>query len=46
VVERTFSWFARNRRLSKDYENLADTFAAFVAIASIRLALKRIARLA
>ncbi len=25
VVERTFSWFGRNRRLAKDYENLADT---------------------
>ena len=23
VVERTFSWFGRNRRLAKDYENLA-----------------------
>ena len=23
-VERTFSWFGRNRRLAKDYENLAD----------------------
>lgn len=44
VVERTFSWFGRNRRLAKDYENLADTLAAFVAIASIRLALKRLAR--
>ena len=33
-------------RLAKDYENLADTLAAFVAIASIRLALKRLARLA
>ena len=46
VVERTFSWSGRNRRLAKDYENLADTLAAFVAIASIRLALKRLARLA
>ena len=46
VVERTFSWIGRNRRLAKDYENLADTLAAFVAIASIRLALKRLARLA
>lgn len=46
VVERTFSWLGRNRRLAKDYENLANTLAAFVAIASIRLALKRIARLA
>jgi hypothetical protein len=23
VVERTFSWFGRNRRLAKDFENLA-----------------------
>ncbi len=27
VVERTFSWFGRNRRLAKDFENLAATFA-------------------
>ncbi len=46
VVERTFSWFGRNRRLAKDYENLADTLAAFVTVAAIRLALKRLARLA
>ena len=45
VVERTFSWLGRNRRLAKDYENLASTLAAFVAVASIRLALKRLARL-
>ena len=36
VVERTFSWFGRNRRLAKDYENLADTLLAFVSIASSR----------
>ena len=30
VVERTFSWFGRNRRLAKDYETLAHTLAAFV----------------
>jgi transposase len=46
VVERTFSWFGRNRRLAKDYENLADTLVAFLALASIRLALKRLDRLA
>ena len=46
VVERTFSWFGRNRRLAKDYENLADTLAAFVALAAIRIALKRLARMA
>lgn len=44
VVERTFSWFGRNRRLAKDFENLADTLAAFVTIASIQLAIRRLAR--
>ena len=37
VVERTFSWFGRNRRLAKDYENLADTLAAFVTLAANKL---------
>jgi transposase len=27
VVERTFSWFSRNRRHAKDFENLAETLA-------------------
>ncbi len=44
VVERTFSWFGRNRRLAKDYENLADTLAAFISLACIQLALRRLAR--
>lgn len=44
VVERTFSWFGRTRRLAKDYENLADMLAAFVMLAAIRIALKRLAR--
>jgi len=44
VVERTFSWFGRNRRLAKDFENLAATLATFVTIASIQLALRRLAR--
>jgi len=30
VVERTFSWFGRNRRLAKDFENLTETLATFV----------------
>jgi len=33
VVERTFSWFGRNRRLAKDFENLAETLATFVTLA-------------
>lgn len=44
VVERTFSWFGRNRRLAKDYENLADTLAAFIHLASIQIAVRRLAR--
>jgi putative transposase len=44
VVERTFSWFGRNRRLAKDYENLAASLAAFVTLAAIQLGIKRLAR--
>jgi transposase len=44
VVERTFSWFGRNRPLAKDFENLAETLAALVALASIQLALSRLPR--
>jgi putative transposase len=36
VVERTFSWFGRNRRLAKDFENLAEILATFVTLASIQ----------
>jgi transposase len=44
VVERTFSWFGRNRRLGKDYENLAGTLTAFVLLAAIQLGIRRLAR--
>ena len=44
VVERTFSWFGRNRRLTKDYETLAETLAAFVTLAAIQLGIRRLAR--
>jgi len=44
VVERTFSWFGRNRRLARDFENLAETLATLVTLASIQLALRRLAR--
>jgi transposase len=40
----TFSWFGRNRRLAKDYENLADTLAAFITLACIQIAVRRLAR--
>jgi len=41
VVERTFGWLGRNRRLSKDDEEYADTSEAWVYLASIRLILRR-----
>ena len=44
VVERTFSWFGRNRRLAKDYEILASTLLAFVTLAAIHLGVRRLAR--
>ena len=43
-VQRTFSWFGHNRRLANDFENLGETLATFVALASIQPALRRLAR--
>jgi hypothetical protein len=44
VVERTFAWLGRNRRLSKDYEMLPCSSEALVYLAMIRLMLKRLAK--
>ncbi len=35
IVERTFSWIDKCRRLSNDYERLAETAAAMVHLAMI-----------
>ncbi len=43
AVERTIAWICRNRRLSKDYEELAETTEAWVYLAMIRLMLHRLA---
>ena len=43
IVERTFAWLNRQRRLSKDYERLPATSAAFIYVAMIRLMVKRLA---
>jgi putative transposase len=43
VVERTFAWLGRGRRLSKDYEKLPENSVSVVYIGSIRLMLKRLA---
>jgi len=44
IVERTFSWFGRQRQLSKDYERLATTVMAFIYLVGIRLLLVRLTR--
>jgi putative transposase len=44
IVERTFSWLIRNRRLSKDYERLVQTSETFMEVAMIRMILRRLAR--
>jgi putative transposase len=43
VVERTFAWLGRNRRLSKDYERRTRHSEAMVQIGMIHLMLKRLA---
>jgi putative transposase len=42
IVERTFAWLNRSRRLSKDYEERTDTHEALIHIAMIQLMLKRV----
>jgi len=44
VVERTFAWFGRCRRLAKDWECLNHKARSFVRLASIRLMLNRLGR--
>ncbi|MDR3734116.1 MAG: IS5 family transposase [Acidobacteriaceae bacterium] len=46
IVERTFGWIGRCRRLSKHFENLSKNALAFLRLAMIRLMTRRIARLA
>jgi putative transposase len=43
VVERTFAWLGRYRRLSKDYEALPETEEAWIYLAMSNLMLARLA---
>jgi transposase len=43
IVERTFAWISRNRRLARDFERYATTVAAFFRLAMIRIMLRRLA---
>jgi transposase len=44
IVERTFAWLGRCRRLAKDFENLAVNALAFLILGMIRLMARRLAR--
>jgi putative transposase len=44
VMERTFAWWGRYRRLSKDYEELTETGEAMIYAARVRLMGRRLAR--
>jgi putative transposase len=44
VVERTFAWLGRNRRLAKDFEATIPSAEAWVIIASVQLLTRRLAR--
>ena len=43
VVERTFAWLGRCRRMSKDYEELPENSEAMIQVAMINLMLRRLA---
>ena len=43
IVERTFAWLGRSRRLSKDYERRTDSSEAMIRVSTIHLLLKRLA---
>jgi len=42
IVERTFGWFGRYRRLAKDYEVITDNSEAMIRIAMINLMSRRL----
>ena len=41
IVERTFAWISRNRRLACDFERYAGTVAGLIRLAMIRVMLRR-----
>ena len=43
VIERSFAWLSRNRRLAKDFERLIEASTAMVAVAIIQLLIRRLA---
>jgi putative transposase len=45
IVERTFAWLGRYRRLSKEYEFSTQTSEAMIRVAMIHLMIRRLARI-
>jgi putative transposase len=43
VVERTFAWLGRNRRLAKDFEETIESSTAWLFMASVQLMTRRVA---
>ena len=43
IVERTFAWISRNRRLARDFERHVRFAVAFIRLAMIRIMLRRLA---
>ena len=44
VIERTFAWLGRNRRLAKDFEKLIETSTAMIVAATVQLLVGRLAK--
>ena len=44
VVERTFAWLGRSRRLAKDFEKWTETSRAYISIGMIQLMVRRLAK--
>jgi putative transposase len=45
IVERTFAWLSRYRRLSKDYEYGTQTSETMIRVAMVHLMVRRLARM-
>jgi putative transposase len=45
VVERTFAWLGKYRRLSKDYEALTETSEALIDAAMVHVMVRRLAHI-
>jgi transposase len=42
IVERTFAWLGRNRRMSKDYERTVESSELWIHLGMIHLVLRRL----